>query len=186
VSNPRQRLLETAARLFAERGYECVGINEIIAKAEVAKASFYHHFPSKQALCAAWLHEEADRSRAKQRELLDSKQSLPKKITAQFDALGCWVEGTCFRACPFSITAAMPDAGEESREVIREYKESCRGFWQQLARQAAATPARARDLGDAWFLLYSGAATECQNSSSTWPVEQARKTALALARQAAA
>ena len=186
MSNPRQRLLETAARLFVKRGYECVGINEIITKAEVAKASFYHHFPSKQALCAAWLREEAARSRHKQQELLDSKRSLPKKIAAQFDALGCWVEGTCFRACPFSITAAMPDAGEESREVIREYKDSCRDFWQQLARQADITPARARELGDTWFLLYSGAATESQNSNSIWPVEQARKTALALARQAAA
>ena len=80
----------------------------------------------------------------------------------------------------------MPDAGDEAHRIIREYKDSCRCFWQKLARQTGTTPAKARELGDSLFLLYSGAATEAQNSGSTWPVEQARKTALALARQAAA
>ncbi|MFP6898823.1 MAG: TetR/AcrR family transcriptional regulator [Roseibacillus sp.] len=184
MSKPRQRLLETATRLFTERGYECVGINEIIEKAEVAKASFYQHFPSKQDLCAAWLREEAARSEECQRGVLASRTSLRRKLAAQFDDLSCRVSGNCFRGCPFAVTAAMTEAGAESREIIREHTEASRRFWQDLAREAGSSPARTRDLGDAWFLLYTGAFTQVQNAGAAWPIEQARKSAVALLKAA--
>ena len=180
MSNPRERLLETAARLFTERGYECVGINEIIEKAEVAKASFYNHFPSKQDLCAAWLREEADRSEQRQAAILQSREPLRRKLAARFDELSCWVDGTCYRGCPFSVTAAMTEAGEQSKAVIRDHTEATRRFWQHLAKESGASPAKARALGDAWFLLYSGALTQAQNCGEAWPIEQARKSALAM------
>ena len=184
MSKPRERLLDTARRLFTERGYECVGINEIIEKAGVAKASFYQHFPSKQDLCAAWLQEEADRSAIRHRDVLDGKANVRRKLSDEFDGLSCWVEGHCYRGCPFSVTAAMTEAGEESQKVIREHTEETRRFWQELAGQAGTTPAKARDLGDAWFLLYSGALTQAQNTGESWPIEQARKSALTLLRTA--
>lgn len=180
MSNPRERLLETAARLFTERGYECVGINEIIAKAGVAKASFYQHFPSKQDLCAAWLREEAGRSEEGDAAVLASRKTLRRKLSDQFDALQCWVDGTCYRGCPFSLTAGMTEAGEESHAIIREHTLAKRRFWQALAKEAPTTAAGARDLGDAWFLLASGALTQAQNTGQSWPIAQARRTALSL------
>ena len=48
--NPKDRILKTVERLFCEQGYLSTGINQIIAEAQVAKASFYQHFPSKEAL----------------------------------------------------------------------------------------------------------------------------------------
>ena len=180
MSNPRERLLETAGRLFTERGYECVGINEIIAKAEVAKASFYQHFPSKQDLCAAWLREEAERAAEREAAILASRKSLRRKIADEFEALQCWVEGTCYRGCPFSLTAGMTGAGEESHAIIREHTAAKRRFWQALAQEAVTSAARARDLGDSWFLLAGGALTQAQNTGESWPIEQARKAALAL------
>jgi AcrR family transcriptional regulator len=47
MSEARQLILSTAGQLFAQRGYELVGINEIIEKSGVAKATFYAHFKSK-------------------------------------------------------------------------------------------------------------------------------------------
>lgn len=180
MSSPRQRLLDTAGRLFTERGYECVGINEIIEKAEVAKASFYKHFPSKQDLCAAWLKDEAEQCEKRCQDVLEAPGSLRRKLRAQFDDLVCWVEGNCFRGCPFAVTAAMSEAGEKSLEIIREHTASQRRFWHTLAREHAPTAAKARDLGDSWFLLYTGAFTQAQNCGCAWPIKQARKTALAL------
>ena len=68
--NAKERILETASKLFHERGYSEVGINEIIEKAETAKASFYQHYSSKEVLCEAWLQSVHDRSEDSRAELL--------------------------------------------------------------------------------------------------------------------
>ena len=46
----RERILDTAARLFYAQGYNSTGINQVIKEANVAKASLYQHFPSKEDL----------------------------------------------------------------------------------------------------------------------------------------
>jgi AcrR family transcriptional regulator len=46
----RKKILDSAIRLFAEKGYETTGVAEICTAAEVSKGAFYHHFPSKQAI----------------------------------------------------------------------------------------------------------------------------------------
>lgn len=61
-SNVRTRLIDTAAKLFYRQGYLATGINQVIDEAKVAKASFYHHFKTKEDLLVAWLermHEVA-------------------------------------------------------------------------------------------------------------------------------
>src|SRR5947207_4781212 len=55
----RARVLETAARLFYAEGVHAVGIDRIIAEAGVAKATFYHHFPSKDDLVRAYVVEQS-------------------------------------------------------------------------------------------------------------------------------
>lgn len=51
----QERILHTAYRLFYQNGYRATGINQIIEEAKVAKASFYHHFKSKEDLAIAYL-----------------------------------------------------------------------------------------------------------------------------------
>src|ERR1051325_11387651 len=55
TSEARRRILETADRLFYLDGIRAVGIDRIIAEAEVAKMSLYKHFPSKDDLILAVL-----------------------------------------------------------------------------------------------------------------------------------
>jgi AcrR family transcriptional regulator len=43
----RQRILETAERLFSERGFDGVTVDDIAEEADIARRSFYHHFESK-------------------------------------------------------------------------------------------------------------------------------------------
>src|SRR5579884_2801954 len=54
-SQARRRILETARELFYRNGYRATGINEIIEKSGVAKATFYAHFPSKEDLALAYM-----------------------------------------------------------------------------------------------------------------------------------
>ena len=60
-SDPRKRILEVADRLFYAEGIRATGTEKIMSIAEVAKATFYRHFESKDALVLAYL-EDRDRS----------------------------------------------------------------------------------------------------------------------------
>jgi AcrR family transcriptional regulator len=51
----RERILKVAGRLFYAEGYRAVGIDRVLAEADVAKATFYKHFPSKDDLIVAWI-----------------------------------------------------------------------------------------------------------------------------------
>lgn len=58
-SDAKDRLLDAADSLFRDRGFSAVGVAELCSVAQVNKGSFYHYFPSKQALLlevidAAW------------------------------------------------------------------------------------------------------------------------------------
>lgn len=46
----RQKIADTALRLFLERGYEAVGIRDVAAEADVAVTTLFSHFASKEAL----------------------------------------------------------------------------------------------------------------------------------------
>lgn len=60
-SDPRERILEVADRLFYADGVRATGTEKIMAIAQVAKATFYRHFESKDALVLAYL-ENRDRA----------------------------------------------------------------------------------------------------------------------------
>ena len=51
----KDRILDVAYRRFSRQGVRAVGIDAIIAQAEVAKMTFYRHFPTKDALVMAFL-----------------------------------------------------------------------------------------------------------------------------------
>ncbi|POX45967.1 ScbR family autoregulator-binding transcription factor [Streptomyces sp. Ru72] len=57
----RRSILEAAAQVFDERGYDAASTNEILARTGLTRGSLYHHFPSKEAIAAALLeaHGEA-------------------------------------------------------------------------------------------------------------------------------
>lgn len=52
----REAILTAAMRLFGERGYQAVGMDEIGAAAGITGASLYHHFPGKSAILATALN----------------------------------------------------------------------------------------------------------------------------------
>lgn len=180
MTDTRQQILNTASQLFAERGYEMVGINEIIEKSGVAKATFYAQFKSKEKLCAEWLRAVAANSEAAGSALLKDKTSPEAKVAAKFDSLTKYCKTSDFRGCPFSVTASMTHPSSEVRDVIRDYKAQSRVFWQSLAMEFKRDPAEARALGDAMFLLFAGAVAEAQNCRHAWPAEAAKAAALKL------
>ena len=57
-SSARQRLLETARDLFYHEGIRSVGVDTIVERSGVGKATLYRHFPTKDDLIAAYIAEE--------------------------------------------------------------------------------------------------------------------------------
>jgi AcrR family transcriptional regulator len=56
----RRALLEAAARVFDERGYDAASTNEILARTGLTRGSMYHHFRSKEAIALALLDAHAE------------------------------------------------------------------------------------------------------------------------------
>ncbi len=55
----RQRLLDCALELFSQRGFDAVGVREIVEAAGVTKPTLYHYFESKRGLLDSLLQREA-------------------------------------------------------------------------------------------------------------------------------
>jgi AcrR family transcriptional regulator len=62
------RILEAAAELFAQRGVEAVGMNDIARAAGCSRATLYRYYPSREALHTAYVHRHA---RAVNRQLAE-------------------------------------------------------------------------------------------------------------------
>jgi AcrR family transcriptional regulator len=180
MSKARKKLVDAAGRLFAERGYVRVGINEIIATAGIAKATFYQHFPSKESLCAEWLGQERQRRESEYRRILEDPRTVGERLEAFYDQLLESLERDGYRSCPFAATAAVTDAGSLLRRVVEEARQAERDFWRAFASQHESSKKDAKHLGDAWMLLAAGAVVEARSLQSPWPVKKARRAALAL------
>src|SRR5262249_27825528 len=126
-SPARRRVLDAASALFYAEGIHAVGIDRVIAEAGVAKATFYHHFPSKDDLVCAYLREQDGRIR----EAL-SPSDGPATLS---DVLGEFACAPGFRGCAFINAAAeSPDAGHPVRQVIPEH----RRWFRELLRDLLA------------------------------------------------
>lgn len=66
----RQRLLRSAARLFARRPYETVEVDDIVSRAGMAHGSLFHHFGSKRGIYLAAMEEIAAHLRARRADRL--------------------------------------------------------------------------------------------------------------------
>jgi AcrR family transcriptional regulator len=117
TSSARTRLLDTATRLFYAEGIRAVGIDRIIAEADVAKATFYNHFPSKDDLVLAYIE---DQDRIGREAVAALPRQAPRKMLAAVMARisNAAVEGD-FRGCPFLNAAAeYPDPQSPVRRAI--------------------------------------------------------------------
>jgi len=109
TSDARERIVSTAARLFLERSYQAVGVDELCQSADVRKGSFYHYFSSKSELGKAVIDLHAH---AFNKQLSGSVATTPtQKLHAIPDAIGAIqsaLEAQFGRAvgCPFGNFAA--------------------------------------------------------------------------------
>lgn len=117
----RDRILATASRLFYQNGLRATGIDRIIAESEVAKMSFYRHFPSKADLVRAFLEARHGNWMSWFTEAVERRVEQ-QGFAALAGALGEWFAQPDFRGCAFINTVAetgsdFPIAVEHKRDL---------------------------------------------------------------------
>ncbi|MEM8778021.1 MAG: TetR/AcrR family transcriptional regulator [Cyanobacteria bacterium P01_G01_bin.49] len=170
---PRERILKTVDCLFYEQGYLATGINQIIAEAQVAKASFYQHFPSKESLVLEYLKVRNTEflNHIKQ---VEKQFSEPKaKILALFDDLADCAKQTEYRGCFFvNLTAEFSQPESKPRQLIARFKIELKTHIEQLALKALPDDNDSSLLiATTIYLLYEAALLETRIHHDLWPIE---------------
>jgi len=75
ADSTRQQILRAAAHQFARRAYHDVGLDDILAEAELTKGTMYFHFRSKHALAVAIIEQHTSGGRAAVEDLLSRQLS---------------------------------------------------------------------------------------------------------------
>jgi AcrR family transcriptional regulator len=153
---PRERLLEAARELFYAEGVHTVGVDRVIERAGVAKASLYSAFGSKEGLVSAYLEEYHHRVISRRRAAAESESDPVKAILAVFDSLARDYLRPDYNGCAFSGARAEEPAGGPVDAAARAYRAEMRDIFRELCVRAGT---RDPDLL-AWQLqlIYSGGA----------------------------
>jgi AcrR family transcriptional regulator len=125
----KERILETADRLFYLQGIRAVGVDTIAAEIGISKRTLYNHFPSKDELIAAYLARRF-------RQSPSSDKPPVEQILGTFDSLERRFASKDFRGCPF--VNAVAELGAEDRAVKKiavAFKESRRVWFRDLLLQ---------------------------------------------------
>ncbi len=131
----KQRILDTADRLFYDEGIRAVGIDRLIAVSSVTKATFYKHYGSKDRLIVeyiAYRHlQVAEAIDAIARETDDPEELLRDIAALQVR----WIAAPGFRGCPFLNAATeFTDAAHPVRRAVEQHREWFHGLLETLLR----------------------------------------------------
>ncbi|MET7787476.1 TetR/AcrR family transcriptional regulator [Streptomyces sp900116325] len=124
TSEARARLLNTATRIFYAEGIHSVGIDRIVAEAQVTRATMYRHFTGKEELVLAYL-QQADRDLRAQAEAAQAgEQSGADKVRAVCRTITAGIRSPGFRGCAFLNAAAeYPDPDHPVHHAVLAHRQ---------------------------------------------------------------
>jgi len=179
VSAARERILETAFRLFYAKGIRAVGVDLIIGESGVAKATFYKHFPAKDDLVVAYLDRVDGIWSGQLRDAAASAGPDPAdQLVGLFDALGSACRREGYRGCAFINAAAESQPGTAVHQRTVAHKAAVLAWIRDLAEQAGARDPDS--LARALTLLLDGGLASGSLDASPEAPEAAKASARAL------
>ena len=169
----RTRIVETASRLFYKQGYNSTGINQVIKEAEVAKASLYQYFPSKEDLLIEYLKETATTTNEMLRSVCDKYKTPHEKVMGLFDFLLKFMKQSEFKGCNFlNVAAELPEGHTAVRALIKKQKNQTRSLFAGIMK-----PVGKEKLADELYLLFDAAIVSSKVYEDGWPIKIAGKMA---------
>ena len=122
----RERILDTADRLFYGRGIRAIGVDTVAEEIGISKRTLYNHFPSKDALIAAYLERRFN-------VLPISDKPPEEQILGTFDRLARIFTDEGFRGCPFvNAVAEIGEPDHEANKLAIAFKEQRRMWFRDL------------------------------------------------------
>ncbi len=172
----KKRLVSAAERLFYQNGYNRTGINEIISAANVAKASLYANFSSKDDLLVAYLN-------SKEVTFTNNLYSFVEKRVRGWDRVICLLDFLLemdkqkdFRGSWWVNTLAEVDKDNHRlRKEIAANKDRFRAYVKNLVKDNIDTT-NAHSISNKIYVLFEGALTESYLHNAPWPIVEAKDT----------
>lgn len=156
--NPKERILETASKLFYLQGYSNTGINQILEESRAFKLSFYHYFSSKENLGIEYI-------KIRETEFLLFMDRLMKKNTEYELFIRTWIrflrleiKHQKYHGCPF-INITLQTFGKEEifkphiKSMIMKWKKIITNF---LIRSQVTTKAKAEKMAVLIIQIFEG------------------------------
>ena len=145
-----------AKELFHRQGIRATGVEEVCRAADATKMSLYRAYPSKDALVAAILCEDAAAYDAWFRDATANAPSPAGKLRAAVEAFAGKLEGPETPGCPLLLAQAeFRDPAHPTHRLVAGHKTRMREAFAELARDAGAR--RPELLGDTLAVLIDGA-----------------------------
>jgi AcrR family transcriptional regulator len=174
-ASARERLLSAANELFYAEGVQSVGIDRVIERAGVAKASLYNTFGSKDELVHAYLRSRHAATTTRILATLERFETPRDRLLGVFDALSESFTGPSYRGCAFIAASAEAAPGSSTEQASNDYRAWVRGLFTDLARQAGVPDPET--FGRRLHLLYDGCAVSVRMDGDPAAAAAARATA---------
>ena len=166
----RQKIIDTAARLFYKQGYGNTGINQIIEEAGIAKSSLYQHFQSKEDLLMEYLEQSGQHTREALAAAISGVHSPGEKIIAVFDYLETLAQENGFQGCSFlNIVHEIPGESVRIKGQIKAQKDLLRQLFAETLK-----PMNKQQAADEIYTLFEGALIANKVHNEVWPIVTAR------------
>jgi AcrR family transcriptional regulator len=153
----RDRILDSAYDLFSRRGIRAVGVDEVIDRAAVAKATLYRHFPSKDELALAFLErrEELWTKGWVEAEARRRGGTPEEQLLAIFDLFDEWFHRDDFEGCSFvNVLLEVGDLENPVGKASARHLENIRTVVRTLAEEAELR--EPVEFARSWHILMKG------------------------------
>ena len=135
----RERIDRAAYELFSRHGVRAVGVDAVVARANVAKKTLYLHYPSKKKLALAFLRRREELwTQAWLQEGINRRARRPAdRLVAVFDLFDSWFHRPDYEACAFiRVLFEHDDPAHPIRKSTEDHIRTIRDFVRQLAEEA--------------------------------------------------
>ena len=133
----RDRILDTASRLFYERGVRAVGVDLVVLEAAVAKTSLYRYFPTKDDLIVAFLEREDLEFWTLWDSVAEQHADDPAgELDAHMRWIGERLARSNYRGCPqINVAAEFAEQDHPARQVSQRHMQALRGRLLDIAKR---------------------------------------------------
>nr|WP_299386552.1 TetR/AcrR family transcriptional regulator [Allomuricauda sp.] len=178
-----EHIITTAGNLFYVNGYNSTGINEIVEKCGIAKATLYSHFKSKEDICIAYLQQRHDQMLGSLKSFISKRKSGKNQLLAIFDFLRDLYREENFYGCwSLKTFGELSPQQKKLIGVIQRHKKELLMFFGEVVGENIINVSKAEieKISGGIYLLFESAITESYLFKNDWPIFMAKNMAPAL------